>query len=94
MIGGMAFVEALLHGWDLARASGQEVVYDDEVVAGALGVMEQIGEMGRQQGAFGTLVDLPADADRPSTGCWPRPVAIRTGRLLRRRVAPWEACAP
>ncbi len=24
--------------------------------------MEQIGEMGRQQGAFGALVDLPADA--------------------------------
>jgi uncharacterized protein (TIGR03086 family) len=62
MIGLMAYTEALLHGWDLARASGQEVAYDEGVVAAALEAMGQIGEMGRQQGAFGPLVDLPAAA--------------------------------
>jgi uncharacterized protein (TIGR03086 family) len=62
MIGLMAFTEALLHGWDLARASGQDVAYDDAVVGAALAAMGQIGEMGRQQGAFGPLVELPDGA--------------------------------
>ena len=31
MIGAMAFVEVVLHGWDLARGSGQHVEYDDDV---------------------------------------------------------------
>ena len=62
MIGAMAFAEVVLHGWDLARGTGQEVSYDDGVVAAALDVMGQIGEMGRSQGAFGALVDVPADA--------------------------------
>ncbi len=61
MIGLMAFAEVLLHGWDLARASGQEVSYDDGVLAAAEAAMGQIGEMGRQQGAFGALVDLPGE---------------------------------
>ena len=80
MIGLMAFAEVLLHGWDLARASGQEVAYDDGVVAAALEAMGQIGEMGRQQGAFGALVDLPGGRRRRSTRCWPRRAATRTGR--------------
>lgn len=62
MVGGMAFAEAILHGWDLAKGSGQEVEYDDAVVAGALEVMDQIGEMGRSQGAFGAEVELSDDA--------------------------------
>ena len=62
VLGGMAFVEALLHGWDLARATGQDVAYDDAVVAEAVAVMEQIGATGRQMGAFGELVELPEDA--------------------------------
>src|ERR1700712_2944782 len=62
MVGVMGFVEALLHGWDLARASGQEVAYDDGVLSAALEAMGQIGEMGRKQGAFGSLVDVPEEA--------------------------------
>jgi uncharacterized protein (TIGR03086 family) len=62
MVGQMAFAEVLLHGWDLARATGQSVAPDDVVVTTATDVMAQIGEMGRQQGAFGTLVELPGDA--------------------------------
>jgi uncharacterized protein (TIGR03086 family) len=62
MVGQMAFVEVLLHGWDLARATGQTVAADDATLAAAEQVMAQIGEMGRQQGAFGALVELPEDA--------------------------------
>lgn len=63
MIGAMAFVEVLLHGWDLARTSGQQVTLDEGVVSAASAVMAAIGEMGRSQGAFAQLVEVPADAD-------------------------------
>ena len=61
-IGDMAFVEAILHGWDLAKGSGQDLQFDVEVVDRALEIMEQIGEMGRSQGAFGPEVSVPEDA--------------------------------
>jgi uncharacterized protein (TIGR03086 family) len=62
MIGDMGFVEVVLHGWDLARGSGQQVQYDDAAIDQALEVMAQIGEQGRSQGAFGAEVPLPDDA--------------------------------
>lgn len=62
LVGQMAFAEMLLHGWDLARATGQSITPDETVVATAVEVMAQIGEMGRRMGAFESLVDTPADA--------------------------------
>jgi uncharacterized protein (TIGR03086 family) len=62
LIGDMGFVEVMLHGWDLARGTGQDLEYDDASVERALEVLEQIGEQGRQQGAFGPEVQVPADA--------------------------------
>jgi uncharacterized protein (TIGR03086 family) len=61
-VGDMAFAEAILHGWDLAKGSGQDVEFDDAVVQRALEILEQIGEMGRSQGAFGPEVSVPDDA--------------------------------
>jgi len=62
-MGDMAYVEVMLHGWDLARGSGQDVRFSDDDVAQARTVMEQIGKMGREGGAFGELVDV---GDGPS----------------------------
>jgi uncharacterized protein (TIGR03086 family) len=61
-VGDMAFVEAMLHGWDLAKGSGQDLAFDDAAVQRALEIMGQIGEMGRSQGAFGPEVSVPDDA--------------------------------
>jgi uncharacterized protein (TIGR03086 family) len=61
-VGDMAFVEAMLHGWDLAKGSGQDLAFDDAAVQRALEIMGQIGEMGRSQGAFGAEVSVPEDA--------------------------------
>lgn len=61
-IGDMGFVEVMVHGWDLARASGQEVTYDDDAVARAVEVMDEIGEQGRTMRAFGPEVSVPDDA--------------------------------
>ncbi|MET0997286.1 MAG: TIGR03086 family metal-binding protein [Marmoricola sp.] len=62
VIGDMGFVEVMLHGWDLAQGSGQDVQYDEAAVDRALEVMDEIGEQGRSQGAFGTEVPVADDA--------------------------------
>jgi uncharacterized protein (TIGR03086 family) len=61
-IGDMGYAEVMLHGWDLAKGSGQDVEYDAPAVEQALEVMARIGETGRQHTAFGPEVPVPDDA--------------------------------
>jgi uncharacterized protein (TIGR03086 family) len=63
LIGDMGFVEAMLHGWDLAKGSGQVVEYDDGAVEQALEILEVIGDQGRGGGAFGPEIEVPDDAE-------------------------------
>ncbi|WP_345559130.1 TIGR03086 family metal-binding protein [Nonomuraea rosea] len=58
----MYLVDMVVHGWDLARATGQEYEPDPEAVSRALHFTGQMVEMGRQRGAFGPPVPVPADA--------------------------------
>jgi uncharacterized protein (TIGR03086 family) len=62
LIGDMGYVEVMLHGWDLARGSGQEVEFDDDAAERALEIMDEIGEQGRTGGAFGPEVEVADDA--------------------------------
>lgn len=61
-IGDMGFVEMMLHGWDLARATAQDLEYDEAAVERALEIMNEMGEQGRSQGAFGPEVQVADDA--------------------------------
>lgn len=61
-IGEMALVELLFHGWDLAVATGQHLQVDPAAAAAALRVVAETAEMGRQMGAYGAEVPVPADA--------------------------------
>lgn len=54
--------ELLMHGWDLAQGSGQELHVSDEVVGFVRGVAEQLVPGGRGNGAFAEEVQPPADA--------------------------------
>ncbi len=62
-VGDMAYVEVMLHGSDLARATGQELAWDESAVERARAVLDEIGPMGREQGAFGEEVAVPDAAD-------------------------------
>lgn len=62
LIGDMGYVEVMLHGWDLAKGTGQDIEYDDQAVERALEILEQIGDQGRSGGVFGPEVQVADDA--------------------------------
>jgi len=62
MIGEMALAEMLLHGWDLARATGQQLVVSDEIGRELRRSIEETAELGRAMGAYGDEVSVPAQS--------------------------------
>ena len=60
----VALDEVLVHGWDLAVATGQPYRGDEASVRACLGFVEQVNGEGRESppGLFGSAVPVPADA--------------------------------
>ena len=76
----VALDEVLIHGWDLAVATGQEYRPDPVSVQTCV---EFVGDRSDEPadanpGLFGPVVPVPADAPR-STGCSARPAATPGG---------------
>lgn len=61
-VGDMALIDLTVHGWDLARATGQPVAVDPGVVVAGHGFMDRMEDTGRQMGAFGAPVPTPPEA--------------------------------
>lgn len=61
---GHRFIDVFIHGWDLAKATGQPTTLDPGLVEACWAVIEPQREMLEASGAYGTPKDLPADADR------------------------------
>jgi uncharacterized protein (TIGR03086 family) len=61
-IGGMVMGELVVHGWDLARATGQYPVWDQNLLGHLLPEIEGMAPMGRDMGIFGPEVPVPEDA--------------------------------
>ena len=70
MIGGMVLGELVVHGWDLARATGEEPEWDDEVLRFVYRELEMTAEQGREMGVYGDRVDVsaPHPCSRRSSG--------------------------
>lgn len=62
MVGGMVLTEFVVHGWDLARATGTSPDWDADVLKYALDFLNSTAELGRQYGAYGPAVPVPAEA--------------------------------
>jgi uncharacterized protein (TIGR03086 family) len=63
--GVVALDELVLHGWDLARATGQDFSCDESSTAAVLEFTKQTAhpdEAAGREGLFGPVVDVPADA--------------------------------
>lgn len=60
---GHRFMDVLLHGWDLAVATGQDRTLDPELVAACLELLEPQAEIFRSAGAFGPAAEVTEGAD-------------------------------
>jgi uncharacterized protein (TIGR03086 family) len=58
-VGAMLIMEMVLHGWDVAKASGQEYRSDDAVAVMLLRTVEAQGALFRQYKGFADEVPLP-----------------------------------
>jgi uncharacterized protein (TIGR03086 family) len=64
-MGGVALNEVLLHGWDLAVATGQEYRPDPASVEACLALVTGMNQPGNEElhnGQFGPVVPVPASA--------------------------------
>jgi uncharacterized protein (TIGR03086 family) len=56
--------DLVVHGWDLARATGGDDTVPDDELDGLEAAVEGFGEAARAPGVLGPVVDVPPDADR------------------------------
>jgi uncharacterized protein (TIGR03086 family) len=62
LIGDMVLGELVVHGWDLARATGQQLGVDDEVGEHLAEAVAKTAEQGREMGVYGPEVPVPDTA--------------------------------
>lgn len=62
LIGGMVLTELVVHGWDLARATGQQPEWDDALLDFVYEEVEKTAEQGREMGVYGPPVPVPDTA--------------------------------
>ncbi|MBV9095412.1 MAG: TIGR03086 family protein [Streptosporangiaceae bacterium] len=58
-VGAMLIMEMVLHGWDIAKATGQHYRCDDAVAASVLATVEAQAPLFRQYDGFADEVELP-----------------------------------
>jgi uncharacterized protein (TIGR03086 family) len=61
---GHRFIDVLIHGWDLAKATGQDTTLPPDLVEACFEVVEPQRELLAGSGMFGSDVQIPPDADR------------------------------
>ena len=61
-IAAMLIMEMVLHGWDIARATGQEYRAGDQLAAAVLETVQAQAEMFRQYHGFAEAIEVPDDA--------------------------------
>ncbi len=58
---GHRFIDVLIHGWDLANATGQDATLDPELVDAAYRLLQDQADMVRASGMFGEDILVPVD---------------------------------
>ena len=61
-VGELGLIEVLMHGWDVACATGQSLDVSDELGAELLRCLEPTLNQGREYEVYGPEVTVPADA--------------------------------
>lgn len=60
---GHRFIDVLIHGWDLATATGQDATLDPSLVDGCWAVLEPQADLLKASGMFGGHIDVSPGAD-------------------------------
>ncbi|GAA2446447.1 TIGR03086 family metal-binding protein [Streptomyces macrosporus] len=60
--GRVALNELVLHGWDLARATGQEYTCDEASLRASIDLLSRTTDEADRAGTFGPVVEVPPDA--------------------------------
>ncbi|NKQ58842.1 TIGR03086 family protein [Amycolatopsis sp. K13G38] len=66
LVGGMIATEFIVHGWDLATATGQSITPPDDLLDYLLDEVGKTAEQARQMGVYGPEVAVPATAPKLS----------------------------
>jgi uncharacterized protein (TIGR03086 family) len=61
---GHRFIDVLIHGWDLAKATGQDTALPADLVEACFEVIEPQKDLLAASGMFGSDVSVPEGADR------------------------------
>jgi uncharacterized protein (TIGR03086 family) len=61
-LGGMVLGEVVVHGWDLARATGQDVAWPEHLLDFLCAEVDRSGEQARSMGLYGPVVPVPTGA--------------------------------
>jgi uncharacterized protein (TIGR03086 family) len=64
---GHRFMDVLIHGWDLAKSTGQDTTLPADLVEACWEVVEPQRDLLEGSGMFGTDRTVPADADRQTS---------------------------
>ncbi len=64
---GHRFLDVLIHGWDLATATGQDTTLPPDLVEGCWAVVEPQRDLILGSGMFGDHHDVPSGADRQAS---------------------------
>lgn len=62
LIGGMVLGELVVHGWDLAQATGQHPTWDDDLLMYLHEEVAKTAEQGRKMGVYGPEVAVAASS--------------------------------
>lgn len=62
LVGSLMLAELVLHGWDLAVATGQQPGYSEAVAKTTLEIIERMADQGRAAGIFADPVPVPDSA--------------------------------
>jgi uncharacterized protein (TIGR03086 family) len=57
------FMDTLIHGWDIAKGTGQDTVLDHELVAACLPIAQEVTHKFRAAGVFGEDLSATSDGD-------------------------------
>jgi uncharacterized protein (TIGR03086 family) len=60
---GHRILDVVIHGWDLAKATGQDTTIDPELVDAIAAIVAPQIDMLAGSGLFGSTVGIPSDAD-------------------------------